>query len=719
METKKEVILGESNHPVWIRWIGTLCQSKNCSKVIEHKNFNLFYASINKTTLEKEFDAALLAISKDRALAENDKKLATLNVYQDTAYKSHIYKWECNRLEKEEAWNDDDEKAQAMIKTSVESYYQSLLVKAVTPTAYSMMVYLAANAKQAGLSYRFSSWKGFTSIKWFYPLLEFLKKNTEAIQALVAIEIELPEDILYMMILEKLPTQYDSMVARLIHVPAKEYTIVNLRLAFASSDNWKPDEIPHTEEAMTTTSIRVCINCKCKLGDVPIFHTRCSKCQDEFVKERNGKKKKLRKEAAKANTATAKEKGQKETEKKEQRETEKKRYKSRRYTRSTSSSAESSYSVTTASAVDKKEEVNALTWADRVKYAKYPMYVDSACTKHITNEVSILTNKEASNVRISGAHANVKSSTAKVQGELNIEVKNSKTNATHNFKLENVLYDKNIRRNLFSVREETKKGTPVLFVRDQCFVLDKIPDTSDCKTLLQAQVDHNGLYAISDKISQGMAVEVNSVSTSKQLTLQEVHEIWNHAAKPKLVEMIRDGLIPADQVKRETGDVEIKCDVCAIAKQTRKKFAKTKSFHADAVGDILHSDLCGPISPPSLGNNSYFITYTDEKSDFTFIALTNKKSHNFSTLKKVRERVKTQAGKRVKMLVSDGGGEYIGAEVEEYLDKKGIVHEITPAYTPQSNGKSERLNRTINNSVRCMIAESKVHASFWGDLPVG
>jgi hypothetical protein len=48
-----------------------------------------------------------------------------------------------------------------------------------------------------------------------------------------------------------------------------------------------------------------------------------------------------------------------------------------------------------------------------------------------------------------------------------------------------------------------------------------------------------------------------------------------------------------------------------------------------------------------------------------------KKSDNFEVLKNVREKIKTQAGKRMKRLVSDGGGEYIsGWRSEEIFERE-------------------------------------------------
>ncbi len=64
--------------------------------------------------------------------------------------------------------------------------------------------------------------------------------------------------------------------------------------------------------------------------------------------------------------------------------------------------------------------------------------------------------------------------------------------------------------------------------------------------------------------------------------------------------------------------------------------------------------------------------------------------------------------------MSDGGGEYSSNEFKEYLKEEGIIHRITPPYTPERNGIAERYNRTIIEKVRSMIYFKKVEKSFWG-----
>nr|GEW40461.1 ankyrin repeat-containing protein ITN1-like [Tanacetum cinerariifolium] len=75
---------------------------------------------------------------------------------------------------------------------------------------------------------------------------------------------------------------------------------------------------------------------------------------------------------------------------------------------------------------------------------------------------------------------------------------------------------------------------------------------------------------------------------------------------------------------------------------------------------------------------------------------------------------KNQLGKTIKALRSDRGGEYISHEFKDYLKACGIVQQLTPLYTPQHNGVSERINRTlldmINETVEMQTRENLMEA---------
>jgi hypothetical protein len=52
---------------------------------------------------------------------------------------------------------------------------------------------------------------------------------------------------------------------------------------------------------------------------------------------------------------------------------------------------------------------------------------------------------------------------------------------------------------------------------------------------------------------------------------------------------------------------------CVIGKQTRRQFGKSK-FLTTRLLELIHSDICVPITPDSFSGKKYFITFIDDYS---------------------------------------------------------------------------------------------------------
>ncbi|KAL0395430.1 UNVERIFIED_CONTAM: Retrovirus-related Pol polyprotein from transposon TNT 1-94 [Sesamum latifolium] len=90
--------------------------------------------------------------------------------------------------------------------------------------------------------------------------------------------------------------------------------------------------------------------------------------------------------------------------------------------------------------------------------------------------------------------------------------------------------------------------------------------------------------------------------------------------------------------------------------------------------------------------------------------------HLFEAFEKFKEfqlEVENQTGRKIKILRSDRGGEYL-IESLNYLKENGILSQWTPPRTPQLNAISERRNRTLLDMVRSMMSFTELPISFWG-----
>jgi hypothetical protein len=89
------------------------------------------------------------------------------------------------------------------------------------------------------------------------------------------------------------------------------------------------------------------------------------------------------------------------------------------------------------------------------------------------------------------------------------------------------------------------------------------------------------------------------------------------------------------------------------------------------------------------------------------------KSETFAKFKEFKAEAEKQSEKYVKILRSNGGGEYCSKEFAYFFKSQGIIMQTTTRYTPQQNGVDERKNQTIMN-MQGACSERKIYPIFFG-----
>jgi hypothetical protein len=83
------------------------------------------------------------------------------------------------------------------------------------------------------------------------------------------------------------------------------------------------------------------------------------------------------------------------------------------------------------------------------------------------------------------------------------------------------------------------------------------------------------------------------------------------------------------------------CEGCVLRKHPQEKFDKGKSQRASAPLDLIHNDLMGPFSHPSIIKERFVLIFVEDFSRFTWIYFLRKKSEVFQQLKDFKYLVET------------------------------------------------------------------------------
>ena len=74
---------------------------------------------------------------------------------------------------------------------------------------------------------------------------------------------------------------------------------------------------------------------------------------------------------------------------------------------------------------------------------------------------------------------------------------------------------------------------------------------------------------------------------------------------------------------------------CALGKNSRKKFPNSNN-RVEGILDIIHSDVCGKMSTPAIGNFLYYTTFIDDFSRKTWIYFLKTKDEVFNTFREFK-----------------------------------------------------------------------------------
>ncbi|GJV87326.1 putative ribonuclease H-like domain-containing protein [Tanacetum coccineum] len=267
--------------------------------------------------------------------------------------------------------------------------------------------------------------------------------------------------------------------------------------------------------------------------------------------------------------------------------------------------------------------------------------------------------------------------------------------------------------NLFSISQICDEQHKVLFTETECLVVSSNFEMPDENQILLKVPRHHNMYSFDMKTptpAKGFACLI-AKATSDESKLW--HRRLGHINFKNLNKLVKGNLVRGLPSKVFKNDHT--CVACHKGKQHRASCkAKLERLIIEPL-HTLHMDLFGPTSVKSINHASYCLVITDDCTRFSWVFFLASKDETSGILQTFIRQIENQLSHRVKIIRSDNGTEFKNRDMLEFCGNKGIKQEYSNARTPQQNGVAERMNRTLIEAARTMLADSLLPTTFWAE----
>ncbi|CAH9140422.1 unnamed protein product [Cuscuta epithymum] len=323
-------------------------------------------------------------------------------------------------------------------------------------------------------------------------------------------------------------------------------------------------------------------------------------------------------------------------------------------------------------------------------------YLDTGASNHMTGDKGCFTNMDHT---IKGKVRFGDGSIINIHGLGSVLFK---CNNGEHLSLNNVYYIPKLKSNIISLGQLDENGNRVVIKEGHLRVYDY-----NNRLMFKVKRQGNRLFVAKLQIAQKVCL---MLSMTDKAWLW--HARYGHLNFQALRRLTTNKMV--DGVP-EINHSNMVCDGCTLGKQHRSSFPDRANFRAKQQLELVHGDLCGPITPPTPGGNRYFMLLVDDYSRFMWIYLLKSKDEAFGAFKTFKRLAENEVEKKLKCFRTDRGGEFTSFEFKKFCEDEGVVRHLTAPYSPQQNGVVERRNQTVLEMTRSIMKSKNVPAKFWGE----
>ncbi|CAI7923053.1 unnamed protein product [Closterium sp. NIES-54] len=155
------------------------------------------------------------------------------------------------------------------------------------------------------------------------------------------------------------------------------------------------------------------------------------------------------------------------------------------------------------------------------------------------------------------------------------------------------------------------------------------------------------------------------------------------------------------------------CTICPAANLPHTPFPT----HFPGAGDYqlmdkVYSDILN-LPEDSFNGERYVITFTDAATRYVWTGNMTNRFLAFTAFRTWLPLAERESDTKLKAFQCDGAGEYRSTEFTTYLQERGIRRLFSLPHAHQQSGVAERLNRTLQEKMRALLAQAQLGPLYW------